>query len=174
MDAFSVSLANGLNEPNMRSGKILLTAGVFAFFQALMPMTGWLLVHTAVKHITGFGAFIPWIALILLTFVGGNMIYEGVRGGSGSSGGTGIAVLLVQGIATSIDALSTGFAIADYGLAEAAAASALIALVTLILCIIGIIIGRKAGTVLAGKAQILGGIILICIGVEIFAGSFSI
>ena len=173
MDAFSVSLANGLSEPYMNRGRIFLTAGIFAFFQALMPMTGWALVHTAAKNISGFGAFIPWIALILLTFVGVNMISDGVRGGSGIAGASGIAALFVQGLATSIDALSTGFAIADYEFAQAAAASGLIALVTLILCVIGIIIGRKAGVLLAGKAQMLGGIILICIGIEIFVGSFN-
>ena len=66
MDAFSVSLANGLNEPCMRERKMCGIAGVFAFFQALMPMLGWLLVHTLVEYFTVFEKFIPWIALALL------------------------------------------------------------------------------------------------------------
>ena len=67
MDAFSVSLANGLNEPYMKARKMCLIAGVFGFFQAFMPMTGWICIHTIVRYFSFFENFIPWIALILLS-----------------------------------------------------------------------------------------------------------
>jgi len=115
MDAFSVSLANGLNEPNMRRSKIAGVAGVFAAFQAIMPLTGWICVHTIVQYFGMFEKFIPWIALSLLGFIGGKMLYDGVKGGDEEEEkpGVGFAALMVQGVATSIDALSVGFTIAE-------------------------------------------------------------
>ena len=170
MDAFSVSLANGLNEPCMRGRRMCLIAGVFAFFQALMPMTGWVCVHTIVEHFRSFEKLIPWIALVLLCYIGGGMIREGLRGGGEDvcSGGVGFAALMVQGVATSIDALSVGFTIAEYKLPMAVLAAAIIAVVTFMICMVGLLIGRKVGCRLAGKADILGGVILIAIGLEIF------
>ena len=79
MDAFSVSLANGLNEPCMRNRRMCLIAGVFAFFQALMPMIGWICVHTIVQYFQAFEKFIPWIALFLLCWIGGKMLYDGIK-----------------------------------------------------------------------------------------------
>ena len=170
MDAFSVSLANGLNEPNMRKRKMCGIAGVFGGFQGLMPMIGWVCVHTIVQYFKSFEKFIPWIALILLLFIGGKMLIEGIRNKDGENEPVkvGIAALLVQGVATSIDALSVGFTIAEYGLIMALVCALIIAVVTFIICVIGLIIGRKFGTKFAGKASILGGIILIGIGIEIF------
>ena len=72
MDAFSVSLANGLNEVHMKKRKLFLISGTFGFFQALMPMLGWVCVHTIVEYFKAFEKFIPWIALALLGFIGGN------------------------------------------------------------------------------------------------------
>ena len=173
MDAFSVSLANGLNEPNMKKGKMCAVAGVFAAFQAIMPLTGWICVHTVVQYFRAFEKFIPWIALILLGYIGGKMLYEGVTGGDGEEEhhGVGFKALLVQGVATSIDALSVGFTIADYDLFAAILAALIIAAVTFVICFAGLEIGEKAGTRLAGKAGILGGVILIFIGIEIFVTS---
>lgn len=170
MDAFSVSMANGLKEPYMKRAKMFGIAGVFAGFQALMPMTGWVCVHTIVQYFRAFERFIPWIALILLAYIGGKMIYEGIHGdGDGEeSKGTDLVTLLVQGIATSIDALSVGFTIADYDWLMALVCSLIIAAVTFIVCSWGVVIGKKFGTKLSGKAQILGGVILIVIGLEIF------
>ncbi len=173
MDAFSVSLANGLNEPGMKRRKACLIAGTFAFFQALMPMTGWICVHTIVELFSAFGTFVPWIALILLAFIGGKMIYDGVRSKAEEEAvGVGFGALMIQGVATSIDALSVGFTIAEYDLPHALSAALIIAAVTFVICIGGLIIGRKVGTKLSDKAQIFGGIILICIGLEIFISSF--
>ncbi len=169
MDAFSVSLANGLHDPQMKPGRMSGIAGVFAGFQFAMPLIGWLCVHTIVRYFRAFERAVPWIALLLLAFIGGKMLFEGIRGGeTETSAGPGIGLLLIQGIATSIDALSVGFTIAGYGWGMAFAACLIIAAVTYILCMAGLRIGKKFGTKLADKAQILGGVILIAIGVEIF------
>ena len=174
MDAFSVSLANGLNEPNMKPRRMSLIAGVFAGFQALMPLIGWFLIHTICQYFTAFETLIPWIALGLLGYIGYQMLREGLSGGEEEmeKPGIGWSALLLQGIATSIDALSVGFTIADYGFLEALLAAFIIAVVTFIICMVGLAIGKKAGTKLAGKASIFGGAILIFIGLEIFITSF--
>lgn len=170
MDAFSVSLANGLSEPKMKKRKMCGIAGVFAFFQALMPMIGWICVHTVVQHFEAFEAFIPWIALGLLLFIGGKMLIEGIKkhAEEEEKSGVGIGALLLQGVATSIDALSVGFTISEYNLVMALVCALIIALVTFIISMAGLFIGRKFGTRLSNKASIFGGIILIIIGIEIF------
>ena len=174
MDAFSVSLANGLNEPNMRGGKVCGVAAIFSFFQFAMPLIGWICVSTIAQVFGAFEKFIPWIALALLGFIGGKMLYEGIKGTDGEEEppAVGFGALLVQGVATSIDALSVGFTISDYTLPEALLSCLLIGVVTFFICYAGICIGKKAGTRLAGKAGILGGAILIFIGLEIFISSF--
>lgn len=170
MDAFSVSMANGLNEPDMKPGRLCTIAGVFAGFQALMPLTGWFLVHTMVRYFAAFEPWIPWIALALLCWIGGNMLFDGLRRRETEKApkSVGLGALFLQGIATSIDALSVGFTIAEYSLPMAVAAVLIIAVVTFFLCLAGLLIGKKFGTKLANKAQILGGVILITIGLEIF------
>ena len=170
MDAFSVSLANGLNEPRMKRRKMCGVAGIFAFFQFLMPMVGWFLVSTIAQHFKAFEKFIPWIALLLLGYIGIGMLREGIgsKEEEEEKKEVGLAGLIIQGIATSIDALSVGFTICDYCLAEAFLACLLIGGVTFLICFAGIAIGKGAGTKLAGKAGILGGCILIFIGLEIF------
>ncbi len=209
MDAFSVSLANGMNEPDMKVSRQCLMAGTFGFFQALMPMVGWFCVHAAASAFSSFQKAVPWIALILLLFIGGKMLREGLRenrrlreeersrpagrgaaagkdpaaGGTdlkeepgrgapttGKAGGTRVSfgALMIQGVATAIDALSVGFAFAGYTWATALICSLIIAVVTFIICMAGLNIGRQAGMRLSGKAGILGGVILIFIGIEIF------
>ena len=175
MDAFSVSLANGLNEPCMSRKKALGVAGVFGVFQGMMPFIGWVCVSTVAKYFSFFEKLIPWIALVLLLFIGGKMIYESItckeEDGCCCRSLT-VGTLLVQGVATSIDALSVGFTIADYDLVSALIAAFVIAAVTFVICMGGLVIGKKAGTKLAGKASILGGAVLIFIGLEIFITSF--
>lgn len=174
MDAFSVSLANGLNEPCMKKGKVCGVAGMFAFFQFIMPLIGWFFVHTAAQHFKVFEKFIPYIALVLLCFIGGKMIYESLHeceeGDDCCCEKRAISFggLIVQGVATSIDALSVGFTIADYDGIHAIVSGLVIAAVTFVICLGGIYIGKKAGTKLANKAGILGGSVLIFIGLEIF------
>ena len=175
MDAFSVSLANGLEEPNMKKSRMCFMAGIYAFFQFAMPMIGWLCVHTIVEYFDKFELFVPWIALILLLYIGGKMIWEALHESKEASEEAveerivlTFATLILQGLATSIDALSVGFTIADYGLLMAFVASMIIAAVTFIICMAGLLIGKRAGQHLSSKATILGGIILILIGIEIF------
>ncbi len=169
MDAFSVSLSGGLYEPRMRRTKQLYIAGVFAFFQTAMPLIGWICVSTAVQYFHKIQPLIPWIALLLLSWIGGKMLWEGLHNkGTETAPAIGPGAILLQGVATSIDALSVGFTIAAYVFGEALLASLLIGAVTFLICFAGVDIGKRAGTRLAGKAGILGGVILIAIGLEIF------
>lgn len=180
MDAFSVSIANGLNEPHMPRSKMYRVAGTYAGYQFAMPMIGWFCVHAVAEQFEAFRKFIPWIALLLLALIGGKMLAEGIRSvRSGKSAEAeeaqgkqeaclGFGTLMVQGIATSIDALSVGFTISDYGTMMAAVCSFLIAVTTFVLCMAGLKFGKKFGERLADKATIFGGLLLIAIGVEIF------
>ena len=174
MDAFSVSIANALSESTMKKSRMCFIAGVYAFFQFAMPMIGWICVHTIVEYFSKFEVLIPWIALGLLLWIGGKMIWEAVHGEEESAESTAtaahltFATLLIQGVATSIDALSVGFTIADYGLLMALVASLIIAGVTFAICMTGLLIGKKAGEKLGAKATLFGGLILVGIGIEIF------
>ncbi len=171
MDAFSVSLANALNESGMSRRRSCAIAGTFAFFQFFMPMLGWICVHTLLERFAAFQRFIPWIALALLVYIGGSMLREGLRDGGAPAAeraGVGVLALLAQGVATSIDALSVGFTIAQYDVCAALICSLIIAAVTFALCMGALRLGRTVGARLSGAAPILGGVILILIGVEIF------
>ena len=175
MDAFSVSIANALNESGMKKSRMCFIAGVYAFFQFAMPMIGWICVHTIVEYFSKFDDFIPWIALALLLWIGGKMIWEAVHPESENIEEEKevlekltFSTLLIQGVATSIDALSVGFTIADYKLLMAFIASLIIAGVTFAICMTGLLIGKKAGEKLGAKATLLGGLILVGIGIEIF------
>lgn len=174
MDAFSVSLANGLNDPGMNKGRMSLIAGTFAGFQFLMPMLGWICVHSIVKVFEACETYIPWIAFFLLLLIGINMIKDGVYGeGEERDVKTlSLGILMMQGVATSIDALSVGFTIAGYAAAEAFICSIIIAAVTFIICVAGLVLGRRFGILLAGRAQIFGGALLIAIGLEILLSKF--
>jgi len=169
MDAFSVSLANGLAERKMHVSKMCMVAGTFAGFQFLMPMIGWICVHTIAQRFEAFEKFIPWIALFLLLYIGGNMLIGALKKDEEEvKTGLTAGALLIQGIATSIDALSVGFTIADYSLVMAWICSLIIGAVTFVICMFGLGLGKKFGMRFANKAEVLGGIILIFIGIEIF------
>ena len=199
MDAFAISIANGISRPDAKCRYVMKVTAVYAFFQFAMPMIGWVMVHEAAKALGAFNKLVPWIALVLLAFLGGRMILEGVRcGKSGaevcSDGGivknsnaevcskaavskasetqpaelTGMT-LFMQGVATSIDALSTGFTISSYDAEAAIVCSSIIAAVTWIMCFIGMRIGAKVGELFSAHAAIVGGVILVIIGIEVFA-----
>lgn len=168
MDAFSVSLANGLNEPHMKKSKMAGIALCFSAFQFVMPMLGWLFVHTAVTVFGKVAPYIPWVALVLLFIIGTKSIVEGIRGDDDEEyRALSVSALLVQGVATSIDALSVGFTTAEYGLGDALCDAGVIGLVTFVICFAGVAIGKKFGTKISDKASILGGLILIAIGIKI-------
>ena len=171
MDAFSVSIANGIKEPNIKTKKAVFISSIFAIFQALMPLIGWLCVHTIVEKFSIFSNFIPYIALALLSFLGIKMIIEGRKDDDNNDDAKvaiGFIGLIVQGIATSIDALSVGFTIADMNFIEAFVCCMIIAVITFIICFIGVFIGKKFGSKFNNNAELVGGIILIIIGLEIF------
>ena len=177
MDAFSISIANGILEPHMKKFRMLKIAGVYAVAQFLMPMIGWFLVTTLEGIFTFFSKLVPWIALILLLFIGSKMVIEGIRERKGKKSDEKKedkpskltwGALIVQGIATSIDALSVGFTISDYSVLQAFASSLIIGVVTLVICLIGLIFGKKIGSKISSVATIIGGCILIFIGIEIF------
>ena len=169
MDAFSVSLAQGLADTKMKGSKVMLIAGTFAVFQTLMPLIGWLCVHTIAEQFEAFYKAVPYVALALLGFLGVKMILEGAGPQKDEEDKPfSIGNLLVMGVATSIDALSVGFTIADYSIVEAFTAAVIIGIVTFVISYAGVIIGKKFGTKLSGKASILGGVVLVLIGIEIF------
>ena len=176
MDAFSVSLANGMNEKRMKMGRMCKVAGIFAFFQAAMPLLGWVAVHTVLEYFNGFAKFIPYIALALLSYIGGKMIYEGMKKDCDCEDcSVGLWGLIVQGIATSIDALTVGLDIGGYNFLEAFVCAVVIAIVTFIICMFGVWAGKKFGNMLSNKATVFGGVILVCIGIYIFVkGIFGI
>jgi putative Mn2+ efflux pump MntP len=172
MDAFSVSMANGLNDPGMSKKRMCIIAGTFAGFQFAMPMIGWFCVTRIKEIFQVFEQFIPWIALILLVLIGGKMLVDGIKDPGEETeeeAGTQLTgrLLFVQGVATSIDALSTGFTTSSYHVFQAFVSSLIIAVVTFFICIFGVKLGKKFGLKLAGRAQILGGVILILIGLKI-------
>ncbi|MBP3314137.1 MAG: manganese efflux pump [Oscillospiraceae bacterium] len=169
MDAFSVSLADGLHENHMKMGKMCLIAGIFAIFQALMPLLGWVCVHTMVDHFAVLSKLVPWIALLLLGYIGVHMILESrCTEEKCDIPNLTLGMLLTQGVATSIDALSVSFTIAEYELLDALLCVGIIAIVTFVVCLAGVALGKRFGMKFAGKASVFGGVILIAIGVEIF------
>ncbi len=175
MDAFSVSLANGLREPHMGKLRMGTIAGVFGGFQALMPLVGWFCVHTVAQAFAAVQPFIPWTALLLLSYIGGKMLVEGLRTGDDEepAPAVGLGGLLLQGVATSIDALSVGFTIVEYSFPMALSAALLIAAVTFLICLMGLRLGKTFGTRLSRGASILGGVILIAIGLRTCLGGIG-
>ena len=181
MDAVSVSVANGLEDPGISRKKSFGIAGTFAFFQWLMPMLGWFFVTFLLSLFRVIAPFLPFVSLALLLYIGGKLALEGIRGDSEETpdSGIGLKALLLQGIATSIDALSVGFTLASYRAfgkteeigeraAEALLSSVLIALTTFVLCLGALHAGKQAGAVLNRQAKVIGGLILIIIGARIF------
>ena len=199
VDAFAISIANGISRPDAKCRYVMKVTAVYAFFQFAMPMMGWVMVHEAAKALGVFNKLVPWIALVLLAFLGGRMILEGIRCGKSraevcsDSGMVKVSdtevcrmselsevsetnqanlagmTLFMQGVATSIDALSTGFTISSYDAEAAIVCSSIIAAVTWIMCFIGMRIGAKVGELFSAHAAIAGGVILVIIGIEVFA-----
>ena len=171
LDAFSVSVADAMANPDMKKSRKISIAFTFAFFQMLMPLSGWFCVRTIADKFSLFQKAIPYIAFILLAYIGLKMVIESRKGEEEKDEGAAVltfATLMVQGIATSIDALSVGFAIADYSSLEALTSTLIIGVTTFIICIFGLEVGKKVGKAFSDKATLFGGCILIMIGLEIF------
>lgn len=169
VDAFCVCVANGMNEPTAKFGRVTVPAAVFGAFQAVMPLLGWIFVHTIINYFKIFEHFIPWIALSLLGYIGGKMLYDGIKNkDSDEKPALTLGAIFIQGVATSIDALSVGFTIAEYDFIVAFASVLIIGVTTYALSVLGFYVGTKFGDAVNKKATLTGGIILIAIGIEIF------
>lgn len=171
MDAFSVSMANAMIEKDMKKPRMCAVAFVYAAFQFIMPVIGFFAVRFAAREFAAFQKTVPYIALALLCYIGGKMVTDGIKNRGEEDEKVALLTfitLIIQGVATSIDALSVGFTISDYTVSAAFFAATIIAAVTFVICLTGLIIGKKFGHILRGKAYLLGGLILIFIGIEIF------
>ena len=167
MDAVTVSLANGLREPEMSRRRMARIAGTYGAFQALMPMTGRGLLRLAAARLRWLRRWIPFAGAALLFLIGANMIREGLRNSPDARPAPLDApALLLQAFATSADALSAGFAIASYGLRPALSASAIIAAVTFCDCLAALAVGKRFGLRFSRHASVSGGCILIGVGAE--------
>lgn len=170
MDACAVSISNGMCYGNIHRKQILSTAAAFGFFQAFMPVLGFFIGSSFSQAISSLD---HWIALILLGFIGGRMVIEAVKEfkeGEAcltSSKDLTPKTLLVQAVATSIDALAVGVGLAVMKV-DILSAALSIGLITFVTSIIGSHLGKKCGTLFKQKAEILGGLILIGIGIKIF------
>lgn len=166
MDAFAVSICNGLSMRKVHYRNAFITALFFGGFQALMPLLGWLLGKQFEGYIMNYG---HWFAFILLGFIGGKMIFDAVRG-SVESGEScerlDVLKLLVMAIATSMDALAVGvtFAFLKTPIIKAAL---IIGIITFTISFLGVIIGNRFGKRFKRKAEIAGGVLLILIGAKI-------
>lgn len=171
MDACVISMGNGLSNKNISKQKVLLMALIFAVFQAIMPIIGFFIGYLILGVIKDY---IPYIALFLLTIIGYKMIIEGIRKNEKETEKTKELTffgLIIQAIATSIDALSIGITFAEYSLVMMILSTIFISIITFFMCLLGFFIGKKFGNVLGNKSEILGGVILIIIGLEIFVAS---
>lgn len=169
MDACVICMGNGLNNADLSKQKLILMAFVFSFFQAVMPIIGFFIGYAILGIIKDY---IPYIALFLLTIIGYKMIIEGIKKEENPTIQTQSIItfpkLILQAIATSIDALSIGITFANYSALLMIISVIFIMLVTLFMCIVGFLLGKKFGKILGSKSEILGGVVLIIIGLEIF------
>lgn len=162
MDAFAVSLSNGMAIPGLKLKDALKFGFFFGFFQALMPLIGWAAGRLFSGYIT---ALDHWVAFILLGYIGAKMILDASHCEE-AKGSTQFGVLLVLAIATSIDALAAGVTFA-FMVMNIWSSILIIGLITFVLCTIGALLGKCAGCALGQRAQIVGGVILIAMGIKI-------
>ncbi len=168
MDACAVSMTNGMCFSNIRKGWTVAIGACFGIMQGVMPLLGYFLGTFFANVIS---AFDHYIALILLGFIGGKMLWEALHPDTDEDADGGkltVKLLLLQGVATSIDAMAVGVSFAALPNIQIVPAVLLICGVTWVLSCIGVVLGKRFGRLLNNKAQILGGLILIGIGVKIF------
>ena len=170
MDAFAVSVSNGLCFKNFKKSQAFISSISFGIFQGLMPTIGF---FAGTLFFDVISKLDHWIALILLGYIGTNMIIDSIKelklknAISEDSKEYTLKTLFLQSIATSIDALAVGISFAALNI-NILTAALFICIVTFVCCIIGSLIGKKFGHLLQEKAKIFGGIILIFIGLKIF------
>ncbi len=176
MDAFAVAICKGLAMPDKVDRKgALLIALYFGVFQAVMPALGWLLGSQFARYVTQMA---PWIAFVLLAWIGGSMIRESLskeEKEEAEMGAVSHKELLVLAVATSIDALAVGVTFSMLELAVSiGAAVALIGCTTFVISLGGVYVGNVFGARYKGKAEFVGGAILILIGVKILLEHFGV
>ncbi|MGN1227165.1 MAG: manganese efflux pump MntP family protein [Christensenellales bacterium] len=171
MDACTVSMTNGFKDSNMRFNKMLFIAVIFGLFQGAMPLIAYFIGHSLLFIIKDW---VPWISLFILSILGINMIINAKSGENERKDASGVNLKLIfmQAVATSLDALSVGLTFANYSVLKALICALIIALITVFICLFGVAIGKKFGEKLGAKAEVVGGLILIAIGLEIFISSF--
>ncbi|MFP3156127.1 manganese efflux pump MntP family protein [Lachnospiraceae bacterium ZAX-1] len=167
MDAFAVSVCKGLNMREMKKFHCFLIGLFFGYFQALMPLIGWILGKQFEHYIT----FIDhWISFVLLAIIGGKMIYEAIKGNDVQVNKIeeklDVGELLILSIATSIDALAVGVTFAFLQVKIVPAIN-IIGITTFLLSMVGVYIGNIFGSKYKSKAELVGGIILVTIGLKI-------
>lgn len=167
MDAFTVSCADGMacGGGVRRAVKV---SSVFGMFQMIMPLAGWIFVTLLTDLFEQIRQFIPWISLLILGFLGAKMINDGLSEQDEEKAAAGFGGLILQGVATSIDALSAGLTFTDNPAYEVIIGSAVIGVVTFGICMAGVIFGEKIRSLVGNRGTVAGGVILILIGVEIF------
>ncbi len=179
MDAFAVSMCQGVSMKKLRAPHVLLTALFFGGFQALMPLAGFALGSTFASAVT-IG---PWIAFALLLIIGAKMLIDGIRDRDAEApdGLASIGRLFVLAIATSIDAFAVGVTFSMqsgivwlHGGTSIFFAIALIGMTTFILSVIGVWLGNRFGLRYHRAATITGGVVLILIGIKILLESLGI
>jgi len=169
-DAFAVSVSNGLCYKNFKKSQAFISSLTFGVFQGVMPTIGY---FVGILFFDFISKFDHWIALILLGYIGGNMIFDAVKEIKSKNNNTqeiknyDTKTLLLQAVATSIDALAVGISFAALK-TNILTAAFFICGITFVCCFIGSFIGKKFGHLLQEKAKIFGGIILVFIGLKIF------
>ncbi len=163
MDAFAVSICKGLKMQKIKLGQAFTVALFFGAAQAIMPAIGWLLGVNFEKYITKID---HWIAFALLGFLGGKMIYESLKGDDDVCDCFDIKELFMLAIATSIDALAVGITFAFLSV-DIVTSVLLIGIVTFVCCLAGVFIGHIFGAAFKSKAELMGGVILVLMGLKI-------
>ncbi|SDM88610.1 manganese efflux pump MntP family protein [Acetanaerobacterium elongatum] len=169
MDAFAVSVSNGMCVAKMRLKQALIFAFAFGLAQGIMPCIGWLAGQVFASYIQQID---HWVALILLSFIGVKMIVETIKELRNPkeecpAGGISAKTIFIQAVATSIDALAVGVSLAAMNV-DIIYAAAMIAGVTFVICLAGAYLGKSVGRLLKDKAEIFGGVVLILLGIKIF------
>ncbi|MDD5716513.1 MAG: manganese efflux pump MntP family protein [Sulfuricurvum sp.] len=164
MDSVAVSIAIGSKYKELLFSKIIVIAAIFGFFQGAMPLIGYMLGISFAGYVAMYA---HWIAFLLLSGLGGKMLYEAYKNEFDDEvGDLSNKTLISLAVATSIDAMAVGVTFA-FLQNDILTASSIIALVTFILCWIAVYVGKTLGSFLESKAEILGGVILIALGVKI-------
>ncbi len=164
MDSFAVSVSNGITFPSLKRKQLFRIALCFAFFQGAMPFLGWFLGHSFINYIQSFD---HWIAFGLLSLIGGKMVYESLNGNNSETiKNLGARTVIIQSIATSIDALAVGISFAVLKI-NIFSAIVIIASTTFIISLLGLKMGRTIGDKLSHRAELIGGAVLIILGIKI-------